>query len=55
MGDSDANSAEHSKPVDRLGPVDPLNLSEQPASLGLQMDGAGNSPMYQDDIFGWAG
>ena len=28
MGDSDANSAKHSKPVDRLGPVDPLNLSE---------------------------
>ena len=49
MGDSDANSAEHSKPVD------PLNLSEQPASLGLRMDGVGNSPMYQEDIFGWAG
>ena len=30
MWDSDANSAKHSKPVDRLGPVDPLNLSEQP-------------------------
>ena len=48
MGDSDANSAKHSKPVDRLGPVDPLNLSEQPASLGLRMDGTGNIPMYQE-------
>ena len=43
------NLAEHSKPVDRLGLVDPLNLSEQPASLGLRMDGVGNSPMYQED------
>ena len=49
MGDTDANSAEHSNPVDRLGPVDPLNLSEQPASLGLRMDGVGNSPMCQED------
>ena len=39
MGDSDANSAKHSEPVDRLGPVDPLNMTEQPASLGLRMDG----------------
>ena len=49
MGNSDANLAGHRKPVDRLSPVDPLNLSEQPASLEPRLDGVGNSPMYQDD------
>ena len=49
MGDSDDNLTEHSKPVDRLDPVDPLNLSEQPASLGLRMDGVGNSTMCRED------
>ena len=29
--------------------MDPLNLSEQPASLEPRLDGVGNSPMYQDD------
>ena len=48
MGDSDANSAKHSKPVDRLGPVDPLNMTEQPASLGLRMEGTGDIPVYQE-------
>ena len=35
--------------MDRLDPVDPINLSEQPASLGLRMDGVGNSPMCRED------
>ena len=35
--------------MDRLDPVDPINLSEQPASLGLWMDGVGNSPMCRED------
>ena len=48
-GDSDADSGEHSEPVDRLGPVDPLSLSEQPASPGLPMDGTGDDPMYRED------
>ena len=43
MGDSDDNLTEHSKPVD------PINLSEQPASLGLRMDGVGNSTMCRED------
>ena len=36
-GDSEADSAEHSEPVDRLVPVDPMSLSEQPASSGPEM------------------
>ena len=32
-----------------MGPVDPLGLSEQPASLGLRMNGARDSPMYRED------
>ena len=56
MGDSDANSAKHSKPVDRLGPVDPLNMTEQPASLGLRMDWTGDIPVYQEgSMTFWAG
>ena len=49
-GDSEADSVEHSDPVDRLGPGDPLSLSEQPASSGpLPMDGTGDDPMYGED------
>ena len=48
-GDSDADSAEHSEPVDRLGLVDPLSLFEQPASLGLPINGTGDDPMYRED------
>ena len=29
------------------GPVGPLNTTEQPALLGLQMDGTENTPVYQ--------
>ena len=35
--------------MDRLDPVDQINLSEQPASLGLRMDEVGNSPMCRED------
>ena len=48
MGDSDANSAKHGEPVDRLGPVDLLNMTEQPASLGLRMDGTEHMTVYQE-------
>ena len=42
MGDSGANSAKHSEPVD------PLNMTEQPASLGLRTEGEENIPVYQE-------
>ena len=49
-GDSEADLVEHSEPVDRLGPGDPLSLSEQPASSGpLPVDGTGDDPMYRED------
>ena len=46
IGDSDANSAKHGEPVDRLGHL--LNMTEQPASLGLRMDGTEHITVYQE-------